>query len=138
MSLTALIIRLIAIFRMKKFINKIYLLFNKINNLLLVDDNSSKTKKNQIFASISLLILFCLPAQLFSNVLFTHKRTFVACLFTLNTYNNFSTACCEYQFILLCFLLRHNFKIVNRKIDMLKEMLTELKPLLLGKKFCLC
>lgn len=133
MSVTSLVIRLITIFQMRKFMTKIYVLFIQINNVLFVSENSSKIKKIQILFSIILLILFCLPAQLISIFWFSHKSAFVACLFTFNAYNNFSIACCEFQFVFVCYLLKQKFKIVNRKIDALNKSLKDLRHALLGK-----
>lgn len=67
-------------------------------------------------AMVFFVLLLSFPFQIYS-LLDTFDGDLIPSLFFMsNTYNNFSTLCCEFQFLTVCFLLRARYVHLNQKL----------------------
>lgn len=62
------------------------------------------------------MILLCFPCQMLSIFGLSKNRLFVTLLFFFNSLNNFSSACAEFQFVVVSFLIFRRLRHVNRRI----------------------
>lgn len=114
----AIIFRILILINMNRSLPKIVDKMYKVDLLLKYDKNLTHQCNDTRFILTFTLILIILsfPFQIYSN--FGHKTNSYTStlLFATNIYNNYTTTCCEFQFITICYLLYRRFKFINGKL----------------------
>lgn len=116
-SLSGIITRLTTLLTMYPHIPKIIRLMDKTDLILQTDKSYIVQDGKYICIMVVFMILLCFPCQMLSNFGLSKNRLYVTLMFFFNSMNNFSSACAEFQFVSLSFLLYRRFKYVNKKLE---------------------
>lgn len=118
-SLASLASRLLTISRMKHYLPKILYDLARVDADLRLDSKLLQQNARFVYFMIIFQVLLCLPVQLASVFKFARpERWIVTIMFTVNCFNNFTVACCEFQFIILMYLIKKRLEFINEKLCM--------------------
>lgn len=116
-SLSGIVTRICTLLMMNPNIPNIIKSLDKTDDLLHINKKYIVQDGKYVSVMVFCMILLCFPCQMLSIFGLSKNRLFVTLLFFFNSLNNFTSACAEFQFVSLSFLLFRRFKYINKKLS---------------------